>query len=395
MVVREEGRVKEPVKPEQPRNAVLPMVVTEVGIIKEPLSPEQPSKAFAAILVMVGSRVISPKQQEEEGVFLLMQLRVIPWTEEEKRRRSQRGREMVALEVVRVCVLCPLSSVSWHCLTITTEISSASAAGGGARGEIKWFARTWMRAGLKQRAARVATAVGDAAWSSCPATATAEGGSIESLLKPMTEAAAAWTIFSGAGTAIDSFGESSIAGESTGSSLGTGWDGDLSSAHSTGISSVGEGEGSRGGSLGSSLSDTMIRRARGKVYQTCGKIVREKTMSETSDSSIGSGDLSVFSMFSDVLVFSLINHEEKEKKEEEERGGWVEKAEEQEDRHRKNLSLSVWGVIEDRQSTDRSSEDKDSGHYGNECNVSIMNLRQSKETHAKRRQNNDSDHKDS
>jgi hypothetical protein len=54
------------------------MVVTEVGIIKEPLSPEQPLKAFAAILVMVGSRVISPKQQEEEGVFLLMQLRVIP-----------------------------------------------------------------------------------------------------------------------------------------------------------------------------------------------------------------------------------------------------------------------------------------------------------------------------
>jgi hypothetical protein len=119
--------------------------------------------------------------------------------------------------------------------------------------------------------------------------------------------------------AIDSFGESSIAGESTGGSLGTGWDGDLSSAHSTGGSSVGEGEGSRGGSLGSSLSDTMIRRARGKVYQTCGKIVREKTMSETSDSSIGSGDLSVFSMFSDVLV-SLINHEEKEKKKEK-RGG--------------------------------------------------------------------------
>jgi hypothetical protein len=69
------------------------------------------------------------------------------------------------------------------------------------------------------------------------------------------------------------------------------------------------------------------------------------------------------------------------------------KSREQEDR--KNLSLSVWGVREDRQSTDRSSEDKDSGHYGNECNVSIMNLRQSKETHAKRRQNNDSDHKDS
>jgi hypothetical protein len=73
----------------------------------------------------------------------------------------------------------------------------------------------------------------------------------------------------------------------------------------------------------------------------------------------------------------------------------VEKAEEQEDRHRKNLSLSVGGVREDRQSTDRSSEDKDSGHYGNECNVSIMNLCQSKETHAKRRQNNDSDRKDS
>jgi hypothetical protein len=111
------------------------MVVREEGRVKEPLSPEQPSKAFAAILVMVGSRVISPKQQEEEGKFLLMQLRVIPWTGEEK-RRSQRERDMVALEVVRVCVLCPLSSVPWDWLTITTEISSASAAGGGARGGI-------------------------------------------------------------------------------------------------------------------------------------------------------------------------------------------------------------------------------------------------------------------
>jgi hypothetical protein len=63
----------------------------------------------------------------------------------------------------------------------------------------------------------------------------------------------------------------------------------------------------------------MIRRARGKVYQTCGKIVLEKTMSETSDSSIACQDLSVFPMFSDVLV-SLINHEEKEKKKEK-RGG--------------------------------------------------------------------------
>jgi hypothetical protein len=80
------------------------MVVREEGRVKEPVSPEQPSKAFAAILVMVGSRVISPKQQEEEGVFLLMQLRVIPWTGEEKRRRSQREREMVALEV-RVCAV--------------------------------------------------------------------------------------------------------------------------------------------------------------------------------------------------------------------------------------------------------------------------------------------------
>jgi hypothetical protein len=56
-------------------------VVIEEGIIQEPVSLEQPSKAFAAILVIVGSRVISTKQQEEEGVFLLMQLRVIPWTE--------------------------------------------------------------------------------------------------------------------------------------------------------------------------------------------------------------------------------------------------------------------------------------------------------------------------
>jgi hypothetical protein len=50
------------------------MVVTEEGIIKEPLRPEQPSNASAAMVVIVGSRVISPSQQEEEGVFLLMQL---------------------------------------------------------------------------------------------------------------------------------------------------------------------------------------------------------------------------------------------------------------------------------------------------------------------------------
>jgi hypothetical protein len=43
--------------------------------------------------VILGSRVISPEQQDEEGVFLLMQLEVIPWTVGEKRRRSQRERD--------------------------------------------------------------------------------------------------------------------------------------------------------------------------------------------------------------------------------------------------------------------------------------------------------------
>jgi hypothetical protein len=42
MVVTEEGRVKEPVKPEQPRNAEVPMVVREEGRVKEPVKPEQP-----------------------------------------------------------------------------------------------------------------------------------------------------------------------------------------------------------------------------------------------------------------------------------------------------------------------------------------------------------------
>jgi hypothetical protein len=43
-------------------------------MISEPVSPEQPLKALFAMLVIVGARVISPEQQEEEGVFLLMQL---------------------------------------------------------------------------------------------------------------------------------------------------------------------------------------------------------------------------------------------------------------------------------------------------------------------------------
>jgi hypothetical protein len=43
------------------------MVVTEEGMVKEPVSPEQPLKAFAAMVVIVGSRVISPEQQEEKG----------------------------------------------------------------------------------------------------------------------------------------------------------------------------------------------------------------------------------------------------------------------------------------------------------------------------------------
>jgi hypothetical protein len=42
MVVKEEGRLKEPVKPEQPRNALVPMVVREEGRVKEPVKPEQP-----------------------------------------------------------------------------------------------------------------------------------------------------------------------------------------------------------------------------------------------------------------------------------------------------------------------------------------------------------------
>jgi hypothetical protein len=126
MVVREGGIIKEPVKPEQPLKALVPIVVTEGGMVKEPVSPEQPTKALEAILVMVGSRVICPEQQEEEGVFLLMQLRVIPWTEE-KRRRRHTQREIFSLEVVRVPIM--------------TGKSSESAAGRGVRRGITGFTR--------------------------------------------------------------------------------------------------------------------------------------------------------------------------------------------------------------------------------------------------------------
>jgi hypothetical protein len=43
-------------------------------MMRDPVKFEQPSKALLAMVVIVGSRVISPEQQEEEGVFLLMQL---------------------------------------------------------------------------------------------------------------------------------------------------------------------------------------------------------------------------------------------------------------------------------------------------------------------------------
>jgi hypothetical protein len=56
-----------------------------------------------------------------------MQLRVIPWTEEEKRRRRHREREIFSLEVVRVLIM--------------TGKSSASAAGRGVRRGITGFTR--------------------------------------------------------------------------------------------------------------------------------------------------------------------------------------------------------------------------------------------------------------
>jgi hypothetical protein len=43
-------------------------------MVSVPVRFKQPSKASTAMVVIVGSRVISPQQQDEEGVFLLMQL---------------------------------------------------------------------------------------------------------------------------------------------------------------------------------------------------------------------------------------------------------------------------------------------------------------------------------
>jgi hypothetical protein len=100
MEVTELGMVRDPVKPEQLENAPSPMEVTELGMVRDPVKPEQYSKAELAMVVILGSRVISPEQQDEEGVFLLMQLSVIPWTVDEKRRRSQRGREIAGLDPV-------------------------------------------------------------------------------------------------------------------------------------------------------------------------------------------------------------------------------------------------------------------------------------------------------
>jgi hypothetical protein len=41
MVVTEEGRVREPVRPEQEAKAKSPMAVTEEGRVREPVKPEQ------------------------------------------------------------------------------------------------------------------------------------------------------------------------------------------------------------------------------------------------------------------------------------------------------------------------------------------------------------------
>ena len=47
MKVTEEGMTKEPVKPEQKANALLPMEVTEAGMVSEPVMLEHPSNAFS------------------------------------------------------------------------------------------------------------------------------------------------------------------------------------------------------------------------------------------------------------------------------------------------------------------------------------------------------------
>jgi hypothetical protein len=114
------------------------MVVTEEGRVREPVRPEQPSKASAAMAVIVGSRVISPLQQEEEGVFLLIQLSVIPWTEDEKRRRSQKGRQIVGLDIF----LFDFVSVRWliimlllvSCLVCSSSTEKEEEERGGVRG---------------------------------------------------------------------------------------------------------------------------------------------------------------------------------------------------------------------------------------------------------------------
>jgi virulence-associated protein VagC len=54
------------------------------GIVREPVKFEQPENAELLIVVIVGSRVISPEQQDKDGEFLLVQFEVIPWADEKK-----------------------------------------------------------------------------------------------------------------------------------------------------------------------------------------------------------------------------------------------------------------------------------------------------------------------
>ena len=95
--VTEEDIMREPLKPEHPENAPPPIEVTEVGIMREPIKPEQPRNALSPMVVIVGERVISPEQQAEEGVFLLIQFSVIPSADGEVMMRMRRQMELMTV----------------------------------------------------------------------------------------------------------------------------------------------------------------------------------------------------------------------------------------------------------------------------------------------------------
>ena len=74
MLVTEVGIVRDPVNPEQPLNALIPMLVTEPGIVRDPVNFEEPANALVPMLVKELGSVRDPAKltQLAKAVFPML-----------------------------------------------------------------------------------------------------------------------------------------------------------------------------------------------------------------------------------------------------------------------------------------------------------------------------------